>query len=178
MLGRDQVALLEVYVLAGFVLWHWLDGDGRAARLRASIKPLIAGGIAGAFIVAVPVLLTELLALNSNRPGVQLTSRPGAARCTGRICSRSSFADLFGAMDPKVDFWGAGGFAWNERFGMADLFLAQNMGLLYSGALVAVHARRRRRARRAVVARDPLLHDRGAAHRVLHVSAGTRRCSA
>ena len=46
------------------------------------------------------------------------------------------FPDLFGAMDPKVDFWGAGGFAWNERFGMADLFLAQNMGLLYSGALV------------------------------------------
>ena len=38
-------------------------------------------------------------------------------------------------MDPKVDFWGAGGFAWNERFGMADLFLAQNMGLLYAGAL-------------------------------------------
>jgi len=28
------------------------------------------------------------------------------------------FADLFGAMDPKVDFWGAGGFAWNERFGL------------------------------------------------------------
>ena len=45
------------------------------------------------------------------------------------------FPDLFGAMDPKVDFWGAGGWAWNERFGLADLFLAQNMGLLYSGAL-------------------------------------------
>ncbi len=41
-------------------------------------------------------------------------------------------------MDPKVDFWGAGGFAWNERFGMADLFLAQNMSLLYSGALAPV----------------------------------------
>ena len=41
-------------------------------------------------------------------------------------------------MDPKVDFWGAGGFAWNERFGMADLFLAQNMGLLYAGAIVPV----------------------------------------
>ena len=42
------------------------------------------------------------------------------------------FPDLFGAMDPKADFWGAGGWAWNERFGLADLFLAQNMGLLYS----------------------------------------------
>src|SRR5437763_1456087 len=47
-LGRDQVALLEVYVLAGFVAWHWLDGEGRAIRIRASRKPLIAGGIAGA----------------------------------------------------------------------------------------------------------------------------------
>src|SRR3954468_2874712 len=39
-LGRDQVALLEVYVLAGFVAWHWLDGKGRAIRIRASLKPL------------------------------------------------------------------------------------------------------------------------------------------
>ena len=46
-LGRDQVALLELYVLAGFVLAHWLDGAGKLARLRASIEPLIAGGIAG-----------------------------------------------------------------------------------------------------------------------------------
>jgi hypothetical protein len=48
------------------------------------------------------------------------------------------FPDLFGAMDPTVDFWGPGGYAWNDRFGMADLFLAQNMGLLYAGALVPV----------------------------------------
>jgi hypothetical protein len=37
-LGRDQVALIEVYMLAGYVLWHWLDGAGRlehgAARRR------------------------------------------------------------------------------------------------------------------------------------------------
>src|ERR1044072_6867747 len=44
--GRDQVALLEIYVLAGFVLAHWC-GAGFALRLRASIRPLIAGGIAG-----------------------------------------------------------------------------------------------------------------------------------
>ncbi len=41
-------------------------------------------------------------------------------------------------MDPDVQFWGAGGFAWNERFGMANVFLAQNMVLLYAGALVPV----------------------------------------
>jgi hypothetical protein len=25
--GRDQVALLSLYVLVGFVLWHWLRRD-------------------------------------------------------------------------------------------------------------------------------------------------------
>ena len=136
-LGRDQVALLEVYVLAGFVAWHWLDGDGRAARQRASIKPLIAGGIAGALIVVVPILLTELLALNSNRPEFSYVEAGRGSLHWTHLLSLA-FPDLFGAMDPKADFWGAGGWAWNERFGLADLFLAQNMGLLYSGALGAV----------------------------------------
>ncbi len=136
-LGRDQVALLEVYVLAGFVAWHWLDGDGRAARLRASLKPLIAGGITGALIVVVPILLTELLALNSNRPEFTYVEAGRGSLHWTHLLSLV-FPDLFGAMDPKADFWGAGGWAWNERFGLADLFLAQNMGLLYSGALAAV----------------------------------------
>src|SRR5262249_31715906 len=136
-LGRDQVALLEVYVLAGFVLWHWLDGDGRAARVRASIKPLIVGGITGALIIALPVLLTELLATDSNRPEFSFVEAGRGSLHWTHLLSLV-FADLFGAMDPKVDFWGAGGWAWNERFGMQDLFLAQNMGLLYSGALAAV----------------------------------------
>src|ERR1051325_2108404 len=56
-LGCDQVALLEVYVLAGFVVWHWC-GAGWRIRLHASIKPLIAGGITRALILALPVLVT------------------------------------------------------------------------------------------------------------------------
>ncbi len=120
----------------GFVLAHWC-GAGFAARLRASLKPLIAGGIAGALIVALPILLTELLALDSNRPEISsIDAGRGSLHYTHLLSL--VFPDLFGAMDPKVDFWGAGGFAWNERFGMADLFLAQNMGLLYAGALVPV----------------------------------------
>jgi len=135
-LGRDQVALLEVYVLAGFVLSHWC-GEGWRARVRASIAPLIAGGIAGLLIVAVPLILTELLALDSNRPEITLFNAGRGSLHPTHLLSLV-FADLFGAMDPKVPFWGAGGFAWNERFGLADLFLAQNMSLLYSGALAAV----------------------------------------
>jgi hypothetical protein len=133
-LGRDQVALLEVYVLAGFVFAHWC-GVGWRTRLRASIAPLVAGGIAGVVIIIVPVMLTELLALRSNRPEFSFVEAGRGSLHWTHLLSLL-FPDLFGAMDPKADFWGAGGFAWNERFGMADLFLAQNMGLLYSGALV------------------------------------------
>src|ERR1043166_953985 len=126
-LGRDQVALLEVYVLAGFVLAHW--------RPRMGVMPLIAAAMAGLAIVIVPVTLTELLALDSNRPEFGLLDAGRGSLHPAHLLSLV-FPDLFGAMDPAVDFWGPGGFAWNERFGMADLFLAQNMGLLYAGALV------------------------------------------
>jgi hypothetical protein len=135
--GRDQVALLEIYVLAGFVFWHWLDGAGKAARFRADLKPLIAGAIAGLAIAALPVILTELLALRSNRPEFSFLEAGRGSLHPTHLLSLA-FADLFGAMDPDVQFWGAGGFAWNERFGMANVFLAQNMVLLYAGALVPV----------------------------------------
>jgi hypothetical protein len=135
-LGRDQVALLELYVLAGFVVAHWC-GAGWRARLHASIAPLLAGAVAGALIVALPILFTELLAVDSNRPEISVFNAGRGSMHYSHMLSLI-FPDLFGAMDPKVPFWGAGGFAWNERFGMADLFLAQNMTLLYAGALTPV----------------------------------------
>ena len=135
-LGRDQVALLEVYVLAGFVIAHWC-GKGFAARLRASLKPLIAGGIAGLIIIALPITLTELLATDSNRPEFAFADESRGSLHYTHLLSLM-FADLFGAIDPKIDFWGAGSLAWNQRFGPNDLFLAQNMGLLYAGAVVPI----------------------------------------
>jgi hypothetical protein len=128
-LGRDQVALLEVYVLIGFVAAHW--------RPRMGLAPLVAGALAGAAIIVVPVIMTELLALDSNRPAFGLADAGRGSLHPAHLLSLV-FPDLFGAMDPVVDFWGPGGYAWNDRFGMADLFLAQNMGLLYAGALVPV----------------------------------------
>ena len=72
-----------------------------------------------ALIVALPVLLTELLAASSNRPEFDLRQAGRGSLHPAHLLSLA-FADLFGAMDPKVDFWGAGGFAWNERFGPAS----------------------------------------------------------
>src|ERR1700756_2162858 len=42
--GRDQVALLALYLLAGMVIAYWAGANARA-RLHASIKPLAAAAI-------------------------------------------------------------------------------------------------------------------------------------
>jgi hypothetical protein len=136
-IGRDQVALLSLYVLTGYVLWHWLDGTGRGARLVASIKPLAAGAVAGALVATVPVVLTAMLAAESNRPaiGFDVTAR-GSLHPADLLML--VFADLFGAADPKIPYWGPPSFPWHEAFGSTDLFHAQNIGQVYAGALAAV----------------------------------------
>lgn len=130
--GRDQVALLSLYLLAGMVIAYWAGADARV-RLRASIKPLVAAAVAGAIVAAVPVLLTLLLAEGSNRPGFDFVSAGRGSLHPAHLLTLA-FADLFGAADPAVPFWGPPSFAW----GSTDLFLAQNMGQLYLGALPLV----------------------------------------
>jgi hypothetical protein len=127
--GRDQVALLALYLLAGMVIAHWAGANARV-RLRASIKPLAAAAVAGAVVAAVPVLLTLLLAESSNRPGFDYISAGRGSLHPAHFLTLA-FADLFGAADPTVPYWGPPSFAW----GPTDLFLAQNMGQLYLGAL-------------------------------------------
>ncbi len=136
-IGRDQVALLGLYVLAAYVLWHWLDGEGRWRRVAAGVRPLAAAAIVGAVVIAVPVLLTALLAASSNRPevGYDITIR-GSLPPAGLLTL--VFADLFGAADPKVPYWGSPSFPWHDAFGSTDLFHAQNIGQLYAGALAIV----------------------------------------
>ena len=136
-IGRDQVALLELYVLAGFVLWHWLDGDGRLARIRVSFWPLAGMLWTTALLVAVPVILTMLLADDSNRPEIAYDAAGRGSLHPAHLLMLV-FADLFGASDPNVAFWGPPSVAWREALGRTDLFLAQNMGQVYAGALVVV----------------------------------------
>ncbi len=130
--GRDQVALLALYLLAGMAIAYWVGANARG-RMRASVKALAAGAVAGAAVAAVPVLLTLLLAENSNRPGFDFVSAGRGSLHPVHLLTLA-FADLFGAADPSVPFWGPPSFAW----GSTDLFLAQNMGQLYLGALPLV----------------------------------------
>ena len=101
--------------------------SGRSRRARSSAR----------VVIAVPVLLTALLAASSNRPevGYDITIR-GSLHPADLLTL--VFADLFGAADPKVPYWGPPSFPWHDAFGSTDLFHAQNIGQLYAGALVIV----------------------------------------
>lgn len=133
-LGRDQVALLGVYVLAGLVAAAIGMARQPLRALRSSVKPLLAGALGGVLVATIPILLTLFIAQESNRPVIDFVeagkgSLHPAALLTGLI------ANLYGAAGPLADFWGAPSPAWEARFGPLQLFLARNMSQLYLGLL-------------------------------------------
>ena len=136
-LGRDQVSLIAIYVLAGYVLWHWFAGPVWPARIKASVKPLAAGAAVGALVVTVPVMLTALLADASNRPEIGY-SFTGSGSLHPADMLMLVFPGVFGASDFSREFWGPPGLPWHEAFGQTGLFTAQNVGQIYAGALVIV----------------------------------------
>lgn len=126
----DQVALLGVYVLAAMVVTHWLGGR---AALRASLWPLAAAAAAGLAVVMLPLLWTWLFADATTRPAIDIVEAGRGSLHPASLLT-AFVADLFGARDPGVDFWGPYSTVWNAE----ELFLSQNMGQVYLGALPAL----------------------------------------
>lgn len=140
-LNRDQVALLSVYFLIGFVIFRIATGnndndsaDARlGARLRRGLAPLIAGGVAGVAIIALPVAMTVLVAAQSNRPEIDFDF---AARGSLHPALFITFfaPDVFGSSGQLIDYWGPPSIPWKGT----GLFISQNMGQLYIGAIPAL----------------------------------------
>jgi hypothetical protein len=126
----NQVAYLGALLLTGYVVHHWLDGEGRATRLRESLRPLLAAGIACVVLSALPLLLTILFVLSSSRPSI-----PFAEATRGSLHPASLltlvFSDLYGAFDKAVEYWGPFSWTWDPN----EVTLSQNMSQLYIGAL-------------------------------------------
>jgi hypothetical protein len=126
----NQVALLGGYVLAGYCVSHWMLAANRLLALRASLRPLACCAAVGLALAALPILLTYLFLDGSNRPAIAFDeavrgSLHPASLLTGVV------ADLFGAFDPAVSYWGPYSEAWNRN----ELTLSQNMSQLYVGTL-------------------------------------------
>src|SRR5712692_9976339 len=133
-IGRDQVALLSLYVLAGYVVAHWVTGERPSERVRLSVKPLAASCLVGVLVAAVPVIMTTLLAARSNRPEIGFLSAAAGSIHPVHLL-QFPFADLFGAMDPDIEYWAPQSLIWDAAWGWPGLYLSQNMGLVYAGAL-------------------------------------------
>lgn len=129
-LGRDQVALLAVYFLIGLVVWQLASAPRLADGMRASLAPLAAGSIGGIAVIAIPVLLTALVAGDSNRPAIDLESA-GKGSLHPALLLTLFAPDVFGSSGRMEDYWGPPSYTWRT----SGLYIAQNMGQLYIGAV-------------------------------------------
>ncbi|MFY0614539.1 MAG: hypothetical protein JXQ99_23615 [Hyphomicrobiaceae bacterium] len=129
-LGRDQVGLLSIYVLAGYAVTLVLAGNNAGQRIRGALLPLGAGAAVAALLVSVPILLTLALAKHSNRPAIG-SDDAAAGSLHPALLITGLVPHLFGAAGEMRNYWGPPSFYWEGT----GLFLAQNMGVVYIGAL-------------------------------------------
>lgn len=127
-LEPDQVALLGVYILVGMVVAHWFSGGW--AAVRASLPAIGVASFAGAATIALPLLWTWLFAEATTRPAIDLVEAGRGSLHPASLLT-AFFGDLFGAQSPTVDFWGP----YNNPKWAKELYLSQNMGQVYFGAL-------------------------------------------
>lgn len=127
-LEPDQVALLGCYILVGMVFAHCFSGGWRA--VRASALPVAFASLAGLATILLPLLWTWLFAEATTRPAIDFVEAGRGSLHPASLLT-AFVADLFGARDPAVDFWGPYSPAWDAK----ELFLSQNMGQVYFGAL-------------------------------------------
>ncbi len=129
-LGRDQVALLVLYLLAAQALWRLASDDRSLVALWPKLAPLALAAFVTVAIAVVPVALTALLAADSNRPSIDFEGA-GRGSLHPALLITALIPQLFGAAFRMEDYWGPPSFAWHDT----GLFIAQNMGQIYIGAL-------------------------------------------
>lgn len=130
LLGRDQVALLSLYLMAGYVLW-WIAHEEHPLRaLRTVALPLASGALVAIAITVLPLLLTVLYAGRSNRPEIDFIGA-GRGSLHPALLVTTVVPHLFGAAGEMAKYWGPPSFTWRGT----DLFIAQNMGQLYIAAI-------------------------------------------
>ncbi len=128
-LGRDQIAMLSVYLLAGFTVWRFFRTGHPLAEARACLLPLAAAAVAGLVVIAVPVMLSALLTAESNRAAIDYIGA-GRGSLHPALLLSAFIPELFGPSGRMADYWGPPSFAWS-----AGIYLAQNMGQVYLGAI-------------------------------------------
>jgi hypothetical protein len=134
---RDQVAMLGLYVLAGLVVAHWLTAPQLLSGVRRSVAPLAVAAVSAALVCVVPLTMTALLALDSNRPEIAFVEAGRGSLHPAELLMLV-FGNLYDASMPDADYWGPPSFIWAKARGDVDLFTAQNVGQIYAGMIVPI----------------------------------------
>jgi hypothetical protein len=125
LIGRDQIAYLCAITLAIYAV-----GGLIGSRKPRTLGALAVAALTGVLVIVVPILLTIILASESNRV---LIDFDGAARGSLHPAALLSavVANLYGVDGPLKDFWGPP----SQQVWGGNYNLARNMAALYFGAL-------------------------------------------
>ncbi len=131
-IGRDHVAYLGLFVVAGYALSRWSDQPAPLEWLRRAAPALLAAMAVSAIVALPPVLATLGFAGESNRPAFDV-ARGGAARLPVGALLTLPVADFFGQLFDIQAYWGPGSNTWEPFLG-ADTSVTH----LYAGGVSVV----------------------------------------
>ncbi|HEX5957213.1 MAG TPA: hypothetical protein VFY92_00970, partial [Hyphomicrobiaceae bacterium] len=126
---RDQIALLSVYLLTGFTAWRLLSAPRPVAKFRTCLPPLATAAVVGLAVIAVPVLLSALMTAESNRAAIDYIGA-GRGSLHPALLMSAFVPELYLPSTAMAGYWGPPSAAWG-----AGIYLAQNMGQVYIGAI-------------------------------------------
>jgi hypothetical protein len=129
----NQVALLAAYILLAFIIASILRDRSPLLAIRRAGAPVGSAVAIALMVASVPVVLTYLFVEESNRPAIALDAAVRASLHPASLLT-AVVGDLFGALDPTVDYWGPYSTAWDP----SNSALSQNMSQLYAGAIPVI----------------------------------------
>jgi hypothetical protein len=123
--------LLSIYLLIGLAAWRIATAERPLLmEARACLLPVASGAIVGLAVIAIPVMLSALLTAESNRAAIDYIGA-GRGSLHPALLLTLVAPEVFGASGRMEDYWGPPSYAWPD----SGIFLAQNMGQLYIGAI-------------------------------------------
>lgn len=132
LLGRDQVAGLSSLILAAYALTLLFQTDFDTSK-RRRFSLLVLTGLVALAVIAVPVLMTGVIAAQSNRSHIDLAGAERGSLHPAALLT-AFVSNLYGTDGVFERYWGPP----SPRWGWLDLYIARNMSNVYSGALVTV----------------------------------------
>ena len=126
----DQIAMLGCYLLAGYCAAHFLRQENRWHALYRLLPTFSVASASAIVLSIVPIVLTYLFVEGSNRPSVPL-EEAGLGSLHPASLLTAVIGDLYGALDPKVSYWGPQSMSWDP----SNLTLNPNMSQVYTGII-------------------------------------------